>query len=206
MTEAAHAHLIQEFPAFQPIVREIGVLPRLRRSRHPVPEAVVAVVIGQMLSGPAAETIYERVKVAAHRRELEGSWLVADSALRSAGVSGRKVRTIREFRRAYAKDRRWIDNWQNLGSVELFQAVESFWGMSHWTASMLAIFHFAHEDVYPHADGSLARALSLAATVGIWNRSRDGEFEPDRAAPYRSYLALYLWRALDAGILQRIAA
>jgi DNA-3-methyladenine glycosylase II len=166
----------------------------------------VSVVIGQMLSGQAAETIYRRARAAAERRHLSGTWLVPDAALRSCGLSGRKVRTIREFRRSYLNNSEAIDQWQYLETANLFQTVESFWGMSHWTASMLAIFHFGQEDVYPHADGSLARALSRAEAVGIWNRRRDGEFQPDRAAPYRTYLALYLWRALDAGILARTTA
>ena len=55
---------------------------------------------------------------------------------------------------------------------------------------MLAIFYFGFEDVYPLNDGSIKRVTNLLEQRGI-------KFEPEKAAPYRSYLALYLWAILD---------
>jgi DNA-3-methyladenine glycosylase II len=205
MTEVARAHLLSQFPAFEPLLDRIGLLPELSRSRKSVPEAVVRIVIGQMLSGQAAETIYNRVTAEARRRQLAGSWLLGDTALRASGVSGRKIRTIKEFRNAYRKNKTAIDGWRRLTTEALFEEVDSFWGMSHWTASMLAIFHFAHEDVFPHSDGSLTRAVQFCVELGIWDARMHGTFEPLRAAPFRSYLALYLWRALDEGLLKVVA-
>jgi DNA-3-methyladenine glycosylase II len=205
MTEVARAHLLSRFPAFEPLLDRIGLIPELSRSRESVPEAVVRIVISQMLSGQAADTIYSRVTVEARRRQLTGSWLLGDAALRASGVSGRKIRTIRQFRNAYRKNKATIDGWKRLTTEALFEEVASFWGMSHWTASMLAIFHFAHEDVFPHSDGSLTRAVKLCAELGVWDARMHGTFEPLRAAPFRSYLALYLWRALDGGLLKPTA-
>jgi DNA-3-methyladenine glycosylase II len=205
MTEVARTHLLGQFPAFDRLLDHIGPLPELRRSRKSVPEAVVRIVIGQMLSGQAAATIYRRVTAEARRRRLEGSWLLGDSAMRASGVSARKIRTIKEFGHAYRKDKATIDGWRRLTTEALFEEVNSFWGMSHWTASMLAIFHFAHQDVFPDSDGSLTRAFQFCVELGIWDAQTHGVFEPIRAAPFRSYLALYLWRALDEGLLDATA-
>ena len=82
----------------------------------------------------------------------------------------------------------------------LCESVCGFWGMSEWTASILAIFHFGHEDVYPNGDGSLRRAEKL---VSMMRFDDDYRIRSDLAAPYRSYLALYLWKALDEGYLSK---
>lgn len=68
--------------------------------------------------------------------------------------------------------------------------------MSDWTASILAIFHFGHEDVFPHNDGSINRALSKIGYV-------PENFDPLPAALYRSYLAMYLWSILDRNIIDK---
>jgi len=64
------------------------------------------------------------------------------------------------------------------------------WGLSNWSASILAIFYFGFEDVYPENDGSIRRVTRLLEQKGI-------TFDPEQASPYRSYLALYLWEILD---------
>ena len=62
---------------------------------------------------------------------------------------------------------------------------------------------FGHENVFPAGNGSLARALK-----SISERKRQKHSKPldiDRASPYRSYLALYLWQMLDSGELELIS-
>ena len=71
-------------------------------------------------------------------------------------------------------------------------------GPSHGPAAILAIFHFGHEDLYPEGDGSLKRAEKL---LGIKHLVSGYKIQPELASPYRSYLALYLWRALGEGNL-----
>ena len=73
--------------------------------------------------------------------------------------------------------------------------------MGDWTASILALFYVGHEDVFPAGDGSLQRAITALQRIGT-KRSRRYKFDPERAQPFRSYLALYLWQALDTGMLE----
>jgi len=62
---------------------------------------------------------------------------------------------------------------------------------------MLAIFHFGHPDVFPSADGSIARASALVT------EHLAPTFDPGRAAPNRTLLAAYLWASLDRGYWSR---
>jgi DNA-3-methyladenine glycosylase II len=73
--------------------------------------------------------------------------------------------------------------------------------MGNWTASIISLFYIGHEDVFPSADGSLRRAMAILDRTKRGKRKKP--FDPDRAAPYRSYLALYLWHALDSGLLKQ---
>ncbi|TPW11131.1 MAG: 3-methyladenine DNA glycosylase, partial [Halothiobacillaceae bacterium] len=72
--------------------------------------------------------------------------------------------------------------------------VERHKGLSRWSASMLGIFYFAMEDIYPEIDGTIMRVQRLL-------QGRNIELNPEAVSPYRSYLALYLWKLLDEGLL-----
>ena len=61
---------------------------------------------------------------------------------------------------------------------------------------MLLIFYFGYEDLYPEGDGSIKRIIESFETKGI-------KIIPENSAPYRSYLALYLWEILDLGLLDK---
>ena len=197
------SHFLQErYPSLAPLIDELGTLRKLRRQETPVPEAVVRVTIGQMLSGKAARSIYDKVRSEAERRKLAGSWLLDHRTLRRCGLSARKIRTIREFAESYSCDRKRFEAWPSLVSDELFAEVRSFWGMSDWSAAMLGIFYFAHEDIFPETDGSLRRAIALLPKAGYWHHRQSRLFDADRATPFRSYLALYLWKALDQRALE----
>jgi DNA-3-methyladenine glycosylase II len=151
-----------------------------------------------MLSRKAAASIYSRLQTKAKEEGLSGTWELRDAHLAACGVSSRKIKTIKCFRTNYIRDPGYYQNWKNLSPNSLLQEVNKQWGMSDWTSNMLSIFHFGHEDVFPENDGSIKRALNLAHEL----INRSAKLDPKAAKPYRSYLALYLWQALDHGILK----
>jgi DNA-3-methyladenine glycosylase II len=154
-----------------------------------------------MLSSHAAKTIYERVASAARKHGHKGSWQLDSTMLRECGVSGSKARTIAEFGAAYDREPGRYEGWCKLTVDDLFSEVRACWGMSDWSASMLGIFYFAHEDIFPHSDGSIQRAAELLRKAGYIRGRSKRAFVPEVAAPYRSYLALYMWRMLDEKVL-----
>lgn len=180
--------------------RMISVVEPLVPRDLPVPEAVLRVVVGQMLSTASAKTIHGRVCDLASYKRIE-PWRLEYSDLRSCGLSNGKCRTITEFRERYVAGKADYDNWPKLSQKDLQTAIKSHWGMSDWTADILSLFYFGHEHVFPNGDGSLMRtmqAIYLKERQG--NRSVD-RIRPELARPFRSYLAVYLWKALDDGII-----
>lgn len=153
--------------------------------------AISKITIGQMLSRKAANTIIHRAETLAAKEGKYEIALLSKQKIRSCGISSSKAKAIKLFAEQYFNDVNRYENWRNLEKrARLFAEVNNHWGLSHWPASMLAIFYFGFEDVYPVNDGSIKRITSLLDQKGI-------TFEPEKAAPYRSYLALYLWEMLD---------
>jgi DNA-3-methyladenine glycosylase II len=193
--------LMSTYPDLGGLIADTVTIDRIEPRTEPVPESVVKVVIGQMLSRHAARTIYERVREYGNRKGFRGSWEVPNAQLRRCGVSGRKIKTIRRFASNYSRNPSRIDAWTALEWEDLRETVCGHWGLSDWTASILAIFHFGHEDVFPINDGSLKRAAQL---ISVSHVNGGFSLEAELASPYRSYLALYLWKALDEGRIASI--
>lgn len=188
------------YPEHESLFSKLKTVPKLKPRDIPLPEAVVRVVIGQMLSGAAAKTIYSRVTTAATERGLVGSWQLDFDVLRSCGLSGAKANNICAFGAKIGNDVFAIEHWRTLDLNSLIEEIRSNNGMGEWTASILALFYVGHEDVFPVGDGSLRRAIATLQRRAA-KHSRRYKFDPDRARPFRSYLALYLWQALDTGML-----
>jgi DNA-3-methyladenine glycosylase II len=161
----------------------------------------VRVVIGQMLSRAAASTIYARLAAEADRQGLQGTWELDPHTLQRLGLSRGKVRTVKEFSQAHRCCPSEVEAWKHMSAAEIRRRVSSYWGMSDWTAGILSIFYLGHEDVFPQNDGTLKRVGELLHTKQLWCEQRDGPLGGERASPYRSYLALYLWKAIDEGFL-----
>ena len=171
---------LANLPAIQPLhPKDISVL-----------GAISKIVVGQMLSRKAASTIIHKAETLAAQEGKNEIALLSENEIRSCGISSSKAKAIKLFAEQYFNDVNRYENWRNLESARLFAEVNNHWGLSHWSASMLAIFYFGFEDVYPVNDGSIKRITGLLEQKGI-------TFEPEKAAPYRSYLALYLWEMLD---------
>jgi DNA-3-methyladenine glycosylase II len=156
-------------------------------------DAVSRIVIGQMLSRKAASTIIRRAESLAAKENKCEIALLSGEEMRSCGISSSKAKAIKLFAAQYFDDKNLYENWRNLDVTTLFVEVNRHWGLSHWSASMLSIFYFGFEDMYPVNDGSIKRITGLL-------EQKDITIEPEKAAPYRSYLALYLWEMLDREI------
>ena len=90
----------------------------------------------------------------------------------------------------WQQSREKMQQWPLLDCDDLLREVQQIKGVGPWSASILAMFHFAHEDLFPIQDSSLRKAIALL-------KERDVIIIPERATPYRSYLACYLWQLLD---------
>lgn len=194
-TNRAYGHLCRLHPALSELIDQTGRRPLPDASDTPVPDALTRIVIGQMLSQAAASTIHERLKTCAEKEGLANLYRLNESQLRSCGLSGRKAKTIGIIANLTSQSEIDFEEWRSLPYLRLAAEVRKIWGLSDWSAAMLAIFHFQESDLFPLSDGSLQRAMTLFAS------NFGEELQVELASPFRTYLAITLWAALDSGLL-----
>lgn len=188
-TQAIQQHLSETQPGLEVLLLEVEPREPLVPSDLPPIEALPRIVIRQMLSLTASRTIIGRAEAKAEEHGVRLAQLDYESLL-ECGLSRAKANTIKSIEAYYQEQPERMAGWQQLDTQALLKEVTSIKGVGPWSASILAMFHFAHEDLFPIQDSSLRKAISLL-------KDRDILVIPERAAPYRSYLACYLWQFLD---------
>ncbi|MCY4094452.1 MAG: hypothetical protein OXG05_04915 [Gammaproteobacteria bacterium] len=161
------------------------------KQNMPLLNAMVRVVNSQMLSTASASAIYKRIESKAKTRRVRYLSNLTVEEFRACGMSNGKIRSIHEFRDRYQKDRSRYERWRELPFDELKEEVDSIWGISTWTAEMLAMFYFGHKDVFPSKDLAINRGVELI------RRHIDEGFDPDDGVPYRTLLARCIWRSIE---------
>ena len=157
----------------------------------PLLNAIVRVVNSQMLSTASASAIFKRIESEARKRHLRYLSNLSVEEFRACGMSKGKIRSIHEFRDRYQKDSARYERWRELPFDQLKEEVDSIWGISTWTAEMLAMFYFGHKDVFPSKDLAINRGVELI------RRHLDDGFDPSEGAPYRTLLARCIWRSIE---------
>lgn len=190
-------YILSAYPEFEPIRDRISPFSFSVVEEANVAEAVSKIIIGQMLSRQAAQTIHERAEKARLERSLNGIWELTAEELATHGVSGRKAQSIISFGSKYNQSPASYEAWRQLDYCDLVSEVSSHWGLSSWSADMLAIFYFGLKDVFPNNDGTIKKARSIVENEFF----SSGTFDPQTAAPYRTYLALFLWQLIDQRII-----
>lgn len=174
----------------------VGPAPFPDRGDVPLARFLARAVVGQQLSTQAARSIWARVESAASTagEPIPGFFEAERYAqLRACGLSRAKIRTLMQIREAERDGRLDGEALRALDHAERSRALCALWGVGQWTADMASIFHCRSPDVWPETDAAVQR--TFARLIG---RRRKPAKWAARFAPYRSWLALYMWRITDA--------
>ncbi len=155
---------------------------------------LVQVIIGQMLSAKAADTIHARLVAAVGGRiDPISIASIDEEALRGFGIARRKAQTIRALATLVDQDPSVLKNLADLDDRQCLASLCQYKGIGPWTAKMYLIFVLDRMDVLPIEDGAFLQAY----------RFLYGDEDMERRAslwkPYRSLAARYLYRFLDLG-------
>jgi 3-methyladenine DNA glycosylase/8-oxoguanine DNA glycosylase len=198
---AALAHLQASDPVLDALIQERGPFTLELRPVQSVFQALLRSIIYQQLHGRAAEAIYRRVlaEMRQHGPVTPATLTrIPDPPLRAAGLSGGKLRAIRDLtEKSLAGIVPTLAQARRMNEAELIERLTAVRGIGPWTVHMLMIFYLGHGDVMPTGD------LAVRAAFRRLYRKRR---EPSVAAilrhakkwsPYRSVASWYLWRSLD---------
>ena len=165
-------------------------------------DALARAILYQQLSGKAAATIVARVERVIASERLHGDTLgrVDDEALRACGVSGNKIRALRDLsERAGRGEIPEIDAMVRMDSEEIVAALTPVRGIGRWTVEMMLIFRLGRPDVLPVDDLGVRKGLQRIDRLAEAPTPRALAARGARWAPFRSVAALALWRIADLG-------
>jgi len=204
--DEAIAHLRARDPKLGALIDRAGPFTlRLDQSVSPF-ESLLESILYQQLHGKAAAAIHARMRAffggdPTPRLLLE----TPDEPLRAAGVSGNKIKAMRDL--ASRTINGTVPSHAailKMSDADIVERLTEVRGIGPWTVEMLLIFRLGRPDVLPVTDYGVRKGYAL--TFMRIPKSRPLEAadlpKPDvvfrrglRWAPYRSVASWYLWRA-----------
>jgi DNA-3-methyladenine glycosylase II len=179
-------------PALAPLVDRHG--PLELSPAEDIFERFTVSIVRQQVSMDAADAIRERLF---ERFDVTPeTMLAADSEqLRDVGLSAAKVEYVDAAAERFAERGYDRDFFAGMSDGEVIEELTDIHGVGPWTAKMFLLFCLGREDVFPVEDLGVRQGMWAVVDDDLTRaamRERASEW-----APYRSYAALYLWRAAD---------
>lgn len=181
-----------------PIITRIGTL-RMRLDDDYF-GSLVSAIIGQQLSGKAAQTIETRFRAAfGDERPFTAVNVAAMPVeeMRAAGLSEAKARYLRDLGERFAAGELELNHLADMDDEEVITRLVEVKGIGRWTAEMFLIFSLGRLDVLPVDDLGLRKAVMALYGLSHMPKRPDLEDLAGPWQPYRTVATLYLWRSLS---------
>lgn len=168
------------------------------RKTDPGFAGLAKVICGQQLSVASARAIWSRFETLEGALDPEGYLRLSEEAVRAAGFSIGKFRTVRAVAEAVAEGR------LDLGALELLPRDEAVGtlcnikGIGPWTAEIYLMFCAGHPDIFPAGDLALQKAVGHAFALDPRPAGKALEAIAEAWAPHRATAALLFWRYYGA--------
>ncbi|UUZ94840.1 DNA-3-methyladenine glycosylase [Paenibacillus sp. P25] len=163
---------------------------------------LVRSLIGQQLSTKAAETIFLRLVQLCGTITPDAILSTSEEDLRSVGLSKNKLSYIRNVAEHVKEG---VLDFRKLGDMddeEIIRLLTSIKGIGRWTSEMFLIFYLGRQDVLSFGDSGLKRAAEwLYASEKSSSQSQLHRKHP-HWRPYSTIVSLYLWEAINRGLVQ----
>lgn len=160
-------------------------------------ETIVFAVIGQQLSGKAADTITHRLIAQTGSPVKPAKVLkLGHEKLREVGLSNAKARTILELSQA-VKDGFALASVDELSDEEILKELTQFWGIGRWTVEMFMMFRLGRLDIWPAGDLGVRKGWAKIQGLKVTPTEKEIVGMADHLRPYRSVVAWHSWRMLD---------
>jgi 3-methyladenine DNA glycosylase/8-oxoguanine DNA glycosylase len=198
----ALTHLRERDAALARVIDAVGPYGLRPRPATSLFFALSEAIVYQQLTAKAAGTIFGRV-CALFPDTAEGFCppellRLSDAKLRTAGLSGSKLASLRDLaRRTHGGQ---LPSWAEVQSMEdeaIIARLSEVRGIGRWTAQMLLIFRLGRPDVLPVDDYGIRKGFARAFRKRALPAPADVEKRGVRWKPYRTVASWYLWRGLE---------
>lgn len=182
-------------PELSSAIKQNGPVSLVAKQDVSFAQQLCRTVVGQQLSLQAATTIWNRLVTSVPAgKELVDYLVSADPLdLRKCGLSGAKAKTVGAIARAAKAGQLESAELGRLNHTERTERLTALWGIGQWTADMMGIFYFGDVDIWPDGDVTARKTLEK-----LTSKRRKTVRTATRFSPHRSYLALHMWRYVDA--------
>jgi DNA-3-methyladenine glycosylase II len=176
-----------------------GGLPSVPAAKETHFATLVRSITYQQLATSAARAIHGRL-IAALAGDVTAERVLATppETLRAAGLSGRKVESLRDLATKVAEGTVVLDprRLARLSDEEITARLTTVRGIGKWSADIFLMFRLRRMDVWPTGDLGVRKGYALAWAVPEPTEKQLVPLgEPFR--PYRSVVAWYCWRAVQ---------
>ncbi len=160
---------------------------------------IVWTIIGQQLSGKAADTIFGRFRKLFPLGKVTAKKILTltDEKMRSAGLSGAKARAVKSLAEHVVSGKIKMNKIGGLSDAEVMDELTQVKGIGPWTAQMILMFSLARTDIFSKGDLGLRKGLMLL--YGMKNPPNEKKIDSITTlwSPWRTYAARVLWRVAD---------
>ncbi|HFA48660.1 MAG TPA: DNA-3-methyladenine glycosylase 2 family protein [Bacteroidetes bacterium] len=174
-------------PAFR---KSVGLYPDLLRS-----------IVGQQLSGKAAETIHGRFLGLFGDRSPRAKKLLSFEMedLRSVGLSRQKASYLQNVSEFFLKEKIEHSDLEDMDDEAVIKYLTQIKGVGRWTVQMILMFSLNRPDVMPVDDLGIQNGMvKNYGLTGTGRALKQKMIETAEAwRPYRSYACWYMWRSLE---------
>ena len=158
-------------------------------------------IVGQQISVKAAQSVWERFAalITGGGQRIQPAQVLAldGAAMRSAGLSARKVEYLSDLARHFDAGQVHVKAWGAMDDESIIEELVAIRGIGRWTAEMFLIFHLMRPNVLPLDDIGLIKGISHNYCSGEPVSRAEAREVGDAWAPFRSVATWYVWRSLD---------
>ncbi|CAN5447266.1 DNA-3-methyladenine glycosylase [soil metagenome] len=178
----------------------------LDTTRRPVDfHTMVDTIVGQQLSGKAADTIFRRLcqGVACPDDGRLHPEMFDDfdpDGLRPMGLSRQKAGYILDLAARTGRGEIFFDRFDALPDDEIIRELTAVKGIGVWTVQMILMFSLGREDVLPVDDLGIQHGFRLLDGLAEKPKKAYMEERAEIWRPYRTLACQYLWKIKDSGL------
>jgi len=195
----ARRALMRRDPVLGAAIKKIGPCLMADRQRKDHLSALVGSIVSQQLSTKAAATIFGRLVALFPDNHIPSAHAIAaigDPTLRSVGLSGQKVRYLRDLSERIIDGRLKLDELETLPDDLVIERLVAVKGFGQWTAEMFLMFRLHRPDILPVGDLGIQNAIQRLYRMRKRPNSQRMMKLGEAWKPYRSVASWYLWQTL----------
>lgn len=190
--------LMRRDPVLGAAIKQIGPCLMADRQRKDHLTALAGSIVSQQLSTKAAATIFGRFQALFPAGPIQAPAVLAldEPTLRGVGLSGQKVRYMRDLCERIVNGRLVLDEIEGLDDEAVIVRLTEVKGFGRWTAEMFLMFRLHRPDVLPVDDLGIVNAVQRLYNLRKRPDAKKLNKLGEAWRPYRSVASWYLWQSL----------